>query len=255
MLQMERISSRKNGYIASLRRLAAEGELRRELGETVLDGEKLLREALASGCEVTSVLADERRIPDAMPESARLYVAPAELVSYASPVKNSPGPVFTIRLPERRQPEHIENAIVLENVQDPGNVGTVIRTANAMGTDAVILVGDCADTSSPRCVRATMGAAFRQYIVQTDIPGLDRLLRSWGLKLYGAALMESAADIRSIELDGAAVAIGNEGHGLSGELLDLCAGAVIIPMAPGSESLNAAVAGAIVMWELSGRKL
>ena len=90
MLQMERISSRKNGYIASLRRLAAEGELRRELGETVLDGEKLLREALASGCEVTSVLADERRIPDAMPESARLYVAPGGTCELCVPGKEQP---------------------------------------------------------------------------------------------------------------------------------------------------------------------
>ena len=226
MLKMERISSRKNGYIAYLRQLASDGALRRDSGETVLDGEKLLGEALASGCEVTSL-----------------------------PVKNSPGPVFTVRLPERRAPERVESAIVLENVQDPGNVGTVIRTANAMGTRAVILVGDCADPASPRCVRATMGAAFRQCVLETDLPGLGRMLEGWGLPLYGAALAEGALDIRAAGLSRAAVAIGNEGHGLSLELLELCAGRVIIPMAPGSESLNAAVAAAIVMWELSGRRL
>ena len=140
-------------------------------------------------------------------------------------------------------------------MQDPGNVGTVIRTANALGVDAVILAGDCADTTSPRCVRATMGAAFRQSIVEADLPGLARLLGGWDLPLYGAALAEGALDIRSAELSRAAVAIGNEGHGLSPELLGLCTGRVIIPMAPGSESLNAAVAAAIVMWELSGRRL
>ena len=218
MLKMERISSRKNGYIAYLRQLASDGALRREGGETVLDGEKLLGEALASGCEVT-------------------------------------GPVFTVRLPERRAPERVESAVVLESVQDPGNVGTVIRTANALGVDAVILAGDCADPTSPRCVRATMGAAFRQSIVEADLPGLARLLGGWDLPLYGAALAEGALDIRSAELSRAAVAIGNEGHGLSPELLGLCTGRVIIPMAPGSESLNAAVAAAIVMWELSGRRL
>ena len=255
MLKMERISSRKNGYIAQLRRLAAEGALRRETGETVLDGEKLLGEALDSGCEVTSLLAAEGSLPARVPEGARFYVAPPELVAYASPVKNSPGPVFTVRLPERRAPERVESAIVLENVQDPGNVGTVIRTANAMGTRAVILVGDCADPASPRCVRATMGAAFRQCVLETDLPGLGRMLEGWGLPLYGAALAEGALDIRAAGLSRAAVAIGNEGHGLSPELLGLCTGRVIIPMAPGSESLNAAVAAAIVMWELSGRRL
>lgn len=252
---MERITSRKNGYIAYLRRLASEGALRRERGETVLDGEKLLGEALSSGCEVTSVLSDEARPPERLPEGAKLYCAPAELVGYASPVKNSPGPVFTVRLPERSAPERVDCAVVLESVQDPGNVGTVIRTANALGVDAVILAGDCADPTSPRCVRATMGAAFRQSIVEADLPGLARLLGGWDLPLYGAALAEGALDIRSAELSRAAVAIGNEGHGLSAGLMELGAGAVIIPMAPGSESLNAAVAGAIVMWELSGRRL
>lgn len=252
---MERITSRKNGYIAYLRRLASEGALRRERGETVLDGEKLLGEALSSGCEVTSVLSDEVRPPERLPEEAKLYCAPAELVGYASPVKNSPGPVFTVRLPERRAPERVDCAIVLESVQDPGNVGTVIRTANALGVGAVILTGGCADPASPRCVRATMGAAFRQYVAETDLAGLAELLRAWDLPLYGAALAPGARDIREARLERAAVAIGNEGHGLSAGLMELGAGAVIIPMAPGSESLNAAVAGAIVMWELSGRRL
>ena len=239
---MERITSRKNGYIAYLRRLASEGALRRERGETVLDGEKLLGEALSSGCEVTSVLSDEARPPERLPEGAKFYCAPAELVGYASPVKNSPGPVFTVRLPERRAPERVDCAIVLESVQDPGNVGTVILT------------GGCADPASPRCVRATMGAAFRQYVAETDLAGLAELLRAWDLPLYGAALAPGARDIRAAHLERAAVAIGNEGHGLSAGLMELGAGAVIIPMAPGSESLNAAVAGAIVMWELSGRR-
>ena len=179
---MERITSRKNGYIAYLRRLASEGALRRERGETVLDGEKLLGEALSSGCEVTSVLSDEARPPERLPEGAKLYCAPAELVGYASPVKNSPGPVFTVRLPERRAPERVDCAIVLESVQDPGNVGTVIRTANALGVGAVILTGGCADPASPRCVRATMGAAFRQYVAETDLAGLAELLRAWGAR-------------------------------------------------------------------------
>ena len=255
MLKMERISSRKNGYIAYLRQLASDGALRRDSGETVLDGEKLLGEALASGCEVTSLLAAEGSLPGRVPEGARFYAAPPELVAYASPVKNSPGPVFTVRLPERRAPERVESAVVLESVQDPGNVGTVIRTANAMGVGAVILTGGCADPASPRCVRATMGAAFRQYVAETDLAGLAELLRAWDLPLYGAALAPGARDIREARLERAAVAIGNEGHGLSAGLMELGAGAVIIPMAPGSESLNAAVAGALGMWELSGRRL
>ncbi len=176
-------------------------------------------------------------------------------MSYASPVKNSPGPVFSVSLPSIPEPERPGSAVVLEDVQDPGNVGTVIRTANALGIDIVVLVGDCADPFSPRCVRATMGAAFRQCVVETELGALPALLRRWGLGLCGTALTDSAVDIRSADLRGCAVAVGNEGHGLSGALLSLCRETVIIPMVPGSESLNAAVAGAVAMWELKRREV
>lgn len=247
---MERITSRKNPYIARLRLLAGSASARRESGETVLDGVKLLAEAKASGAELTGVLCDEGGdAPDV--RGCPIYTAPAELVAYASPVKNSPGPVFSVRMPRIARPDKLTTAIVLENMQDPGNVGTLIRTANALGIDAVILAGDCADRTSPRAVRASMGAAFRQYVAECSLYELPGLLRDFGLKLYGAALSPEAVDIRTVELKSAAVAIGNEGHGLSRELLGMCDGAVIIPMRPGSESLNAAAAGAVAMWEMA----
>ena len=85
-----------------------------------------------------------------------------------------------------------------------------------------------------------------------DLPGV---MRGLGLTLYGAALSASARDLRTVDFTRAAVAIGNEGHGLSAEVLDMCAGTVIIPMKPGSESLNAAAAGAVAMWEMARRTL
>ena len=251
---MEHITSRKNPYIMQLRALASDAALRRERGETVLDGLKLLGEALASGAEPKGVLCSE---PDALPDGLRcpVYAAPQELVSYASPVKNSPGPVFSLALPQLRRPERIESAIVLEDMQDPGNVGTLIRTANALGVDAVVLAGGCADHTSPRAVRASMGAAFRQYVVECAVSELAGLMEDFGLMLYGTALDKGAADIRSVDLSGAAVAIGNEGHGLSAALLSACRGRLIIPMRPCSESLNAAAAGALVMWEMVHKRL
>lgn len=119
----ERICSRKNGYITVLRKLGADAAYRRETGETVLDGEKLLREAAAAGCEITGLLMDEARPLAEIPECGRLYVAPAELVGYASPVKNSPGPVFSLKLPELPVPEHPRHAVLLEDVPGPGQRG------------------------------------------------------------------------------------------------------------------------------------
>jgi TrmH family RNA methyltransferase len=128
-------------------------------------------------------------------------------------------------------------------------VGTVLRSANAFGIPLVAFLGDCADLYNPKAVRATMGAIFRQRVVQTDLTGLKDLLAQWNLPLYGAALSDTAADIRSVALQRSAVAVGNEGKGLSPELLGLCDGHIIIPMAPGSESLNAAAAASICIWE------
>lgn len=246
---MERITSRKNQYIARLRRLAADGEERKARGETVLDGVKLLREALQSGARVTSVLCAGEP-PAGLSPDTPVYSADAELVKYASPVKSSAGPVFTVALPRVPAPEHPRTVIVLEEVQDPGNVGTVIRTAAALGADAMVLVGDCADVTSPRVMRATMGACFRFPVLTADLAGLGALLEKWGLPLYGAALSPESQDIRALPLCGCAVAVGNEGRGLSAETLALCEKKLIIPMDSRSESLNAAMAAALIIWEM-----
>lgn len=248
---MEKITSRKNEYIRHLRRLAAEGEYRREKGEYVCDGMKLLKEAVMFSARIKSVLWRDGTETLAGLDGAAQYTAPDELFEYASPMKNSPGPVFTVEMPTGNADTEIKNALVLETVQDPGNVGTVIRTANALGVDAVILTGDCADIFNPKTVRATMGAIFRQRVISCRREELMPLLEKIGLPLYGAALSDRAQDIRTLNIKNAAVAIGSEGRGLSRELLDECEGELIIPMQPNSESLNAAVAAALVMWEMT----
>lgn len=252
---IEAISSRKNQHIVRLRSLAADGAFRREQGEYLCDGIKLLREALAQGAELRSVLWKEQA--EALPglEGVKQYVAPADLFDYASPMKNSPGPVFTVAIPREETDRPLENAIVLENVQDPGNVGTVLRTAKALGVQAVVLVGACADVYSPKAARATMGAIFRQRVLHADIPGLKALAAKNSLPLYAAALSEQAVDIRSLSLKNAMVCVGSEGQGLSRELMDACDGQLIIPMTPGSESLNAAVAASLILWEMTRDKI
>ena len=252
---IEAISSRKNQHIVRLRSLAADGAFRREQGEYLCDGIKLLREALAQGADLRTVLWKKQAEDLAGLEGVKQYVAPAELFDYASPMKNSPGPVFTVAIPEEETDSPLENAIVLENVQDPGNVGTVLRTAKALGVSAVVLVGACADVYSPKATRATMGAIFRQRVLHADIPALKALAEKNGLPLYAAALSEQAADIRSLALENAMVCVGSEGQGLSRELMDACDGQLIIPMTPGSESLNAAVAASLILWEMTRNKI
>ncbi len=246
---METITSRKNTYIRHVRQLASDGAYRRQRGEYLCDGVKTLREALAFGACVTSVLWKEKTGETLLPTDTQQYLAPAELFDYASPMQNSPGPLFTVAIRGCAKPGKLKNAIVLEGVQDPGNVGTVVRTANAFGMDAVILTGSCADLYHPKTVRASMGAIFRQTVLEMDREYLSPFLKEQGLPLYAAALDERAVDVRQVSLCRAAVAVGSEGRGLSRELIAMSDQTVIIPMGPDSESLNAAVAAAVLMWE------
>ena len=248
-MREELITSRKNRIVSHLRSVASDKAYREQCREFICDGEKTLREAMSFGAEITCVLWKDKK--GDLEVNAPEYVAPADLFEYASPLKSSPGPAFTVKMPDREDGKLIEKAIVLENLQDPGNVGTVIRTANAFNIDAVILVGACADLYNPKTVRASMGAIFRQKVLTMSLQELSDFCTRNYLPLFGAALSDRAADVRSIEIHRAAVAIGSEGRGLSQELLDLCGGEVIIPMNPDSESLNAAVAASVLMWEMS----
>ena len=246
---MKMITSRSNACIMHFRKLASDKEYRYSCGEYLCDGWKLLEEAITFRAKIGTILWKGSE-PDRSFEAEEQIVVPADLFDYVSPMKNSPGPLFSVHIPKAAAGKEITNAIVLENVQDPGNVGTVIRTANAFGIDAVILVDACADCYSPKTVRSSMGAIFRQRIEVLRLPELGGFLRDHSLRLYGAALSESAADIRGTDFRGTAVAVGSEGSGLSKEILELCEKQIIIPMDPDSESLNAAVAAAVILWEI-----
>lgn len=250
---METITSRKNARVQMLRRLGREKAFRRERGLFLCDGEKLLREAQNHGASIAEIYLRGAASCPELPD-VPVYALSEDVFDYASPLEHSPGPLFTVRcrdLPENVRPDRV---IVLENVQDPGNVGTVLRTAAALGTEIVVLLGECADPYNPKTVRAAMGALFRQRIWETDLPTLEARLREWGLPLFGAALRPESVDVKTVPLARAAVAVGNEGKGLSDALLNACDTKILLPMTPGSESLNAAVAASILMWEMWTQK-
>ena len=251
---MDRITSRKNRIITHFRQLGRDTSYRAAQNEFLCDGEKLLEEALACKAEISTVLWKESGTAADSTVSAEQYSVPPELFDYASPMSSSPGPVFTVKMPREKNIPLPQCAIILENVQDPGNVGTVIRTANAFAVDTVVLVGACADPFHPKTVRATMGAVFRQSILTANIEELKTLLHRWKLPMYGAVLSERAENVLNCDLTASAVAVGSEGRGLSNEIRALCNGEIVIPMQPDSESLNAAVAASVLMWEMRGRR-
>jgi TrmH family RNA methyltransferase len=248
--RVEKITSRRNPLCMHMRKLGESRGYRQERMEFLCDGLKLLHEALSGGAEVLTVLTSAP-IPLILPGDIKLYQTDRELIGSLSPLKNAQDVLFTCRIPA---PGGFSDAcgthILLDEVQDPGNVGAVIRTAFALGLSSVILTGGCADPYNPKAIRASMGAIFRQDIHHMDISSLQAL-RSRGVRFVGAALRGGCRDISKVKLDGSVLSIGNEGRGLSGDILSLCDELVTIPISPECESLNAAAAAAIFIWEAS----
>jgi TrmH family RNA methyltransferase len=145
--------------------------------------------------------------------------------------------------------------LALDGVQDPGNVGTIWRSADAFGADGLILCNGCADPWSPKTVRATMGAVFRLPVYECSMDDLARMMAKQDIPLYATALRADTEDLRKVRLDRAAVVIGSEGRGVSQETLALCEKTLKIPMAERCESLNAAVAASVVLWEMARETL
>lgn len=159
--------------------------------------------------------------------------------------------LFTCRLPQAPLPRSLTGRryVLLDGVQDPGNVGTILRTLDAFDADGLLLTGGCADPYGWKAVRSSMGAVFRRPIYSGTPEELAALLRRSDLPLYGAALREDTVDARQADYTRCVLAIGSEGRGLSREVLDLCDQTIRIPMSDRCESLNAAIAAAVLLWE------
>lgn len=244
----ERITSRKNEKVMHLKKLGASAGYRRESGEFLCDGDKLFFEALKNGADIRMAFLCEDTAVE-VPAGIPAYRVSRDILDAVSPQKTPQNVVFSCAIPKDEEHLFKGKHILLENIQDPGNVGTIIRTANAFRMDSVYLVGDCADLYSPKTVRATMGALFRQKVCRIDYGGVQAL-KETGLRLYGAALSENSTDIRRVDFADAAFVIGSEGRGLSEKMLRLCDEQVIIPMNPACESLNAASAASVILWEM-----
>ena len=253
---MEQITSRTNPLITRFRKLASDRKLRRKEGVMICEGPKLLSEALAWGFvpETALVTGD---FDGSLPEATRTVQVPADLLRSVAPTQTPQKVLFLVPLPSASLPETLEGRryLVLDGLQDPGNVGTLWRTADAFGADGLILLPGCADPWSPKTVRATMGACFRLPLWEADLEEALTLFARSGLPLYATALRDDTMDLRELAPDRAAVAIGSEGRGVSRALLEACSATVKIPMTEHCESLNAAAAGAVVLWELARKEL
>ena len=252
-MEREVITSRANPLLARVRRLNSRRAFRREEGAFAAEGPKLLAEALRWGGELETVICAPGVELPGLPSQVRMVEVCDSLLASIADTENPQGIVFICKGKSLEFPEQLggQRYLVLDGVQDPGNVGTIWRTADALGADGLLLVHACADPFSPKTVRATMGACFRLPVYEVEEPDLPGLLSRSGLPLYAAALGENTVDVRELDAGPCAVAIGSEGRGVSPELLAMSQKNLKIPMRTRCESLNAAVAAAVILWELA----
>ncbi len=254
---MEHITSRTNPLISLVRRLRDDRKTRRREGLFLCDGVKMLEEAIKWKAPLQTVLLSEDLADTPVPGGVRTVTIPGDLMHSVSPMEAPQGALFLVKAPDLRPPDKLEGSryLVLDGLQDPGNVGTILRSADAFGCDGVLLTNHCADPLNPKAVRATMGAIFRTPIWEVPAGALCPLLEGSGLKLAATALGRNTVSLPDADLSRTALVIGSEGSGVSPDLLRQCAATVRIPMEPTCESLNAAAAAAVVLWELYRRDL
>ena len=248
---MEIITSRTKSLCTHLRQLGTSASYRRQSGVFLCDSPKLLEEALLHGGDLHTVVFTEGAALPVIPAGVRLVQVPADLMKSVSPSQTPQGVLSVCGMPQQTLPERLDGKryMVLDGVQDPGNVGTILRTADAFGADGLLLVNACADLYNPKTVRATMGAVFRCPVWTCTVEQLRALLDVSGLPMYGAALRKDTVDARAVEYTRCAIAVGSEGKGLSAEMLDACDQTILIPMREHCESLNAAIAASVLLWE------
>lgn len=245
----ERITSRRNPLLAHTKKLLTSRAYREKCGEFAADGVKLLAEAARWYPGLHTVIAEEGTELCKLSDNIRVVRVPKDVMQSVSLMDAPQGAIFLCRLPAETEPRLTPGTLLLDGIQDPGNLGTILRTADALEVPIVLLDG-CADAYNPKTVRASMGAVFRTQPQHLTREAAVAACREAGIPLLATAMSSDAADLREADLGASAVIIGSEGQGICQTLFDAAEQKIIIPMSPRCESLNAAVAATIVMWQM-----
>lgn len=259
------ITSRDNPLIKQYRKLAADAGYRRETGLFAVEGARLCGDAVKSGIGIEAALVTEKaaagcpELVSSLAEAGELTVISDSLAGHIGDTKNPQGIFCILKMPKK-----LDNAemavkidkggryIALENIRDPGNLGGIIRTAEALGITGLLLSDGCCDIYNPKVLRSSMGGVFRLPIwAAGDMADTVKVLEQRGFSCYACVMDETAISLnQAIFQLGSICVIGNEANGLEPQTIQNCRHKLCIPMAGEAESLNAAAAATIVMWEL-----
>ncbi len=250
------ITSLQNERVKQIRELQARPRARRKTQRIVLEGTRLVLDALAQGSAPDYVLvtpdADAALLAALHKYNSTLLEASPEVLAHASETQAPQGVIGVFPLPLLTPPAALSQVLILDAVRDPGNLGTLLRTAAAAGVELVLLSPDCADPYNPKVLRAGMGAHFRVPVQEADWSQIAALCG--GLPVYIADGAGTLAYDRCDWTAGWALVIGSEAHGASADARRLAAAGVFIPLAAATESLNAAAAAAVILFEAARQR-
>lgn len=257
----EHLTAKTNEKIKAAVGIRDSGKLRKEAHLFFLEGARLCSDAaensvciLRSFFTLSALKKYSVYAQKILSVSEESYTVSDELAQKLSDTQNSQGIFCICREPQRSVSEPFNpdgKYLILENIQDPSNLGAISRTAEALGVDGMFVCGGC-DIYNPKALRASMGSALRLNIIPCgDAVRLIERLNGMGMKTFASTPSEDSVPVTEVSMNGGVCCvIGNEGNGITPETMSVCAERVTIPMRGRAESLNASTAAAILAWEM-----
>ena len=255
---MESISSPKNEKIKELVKLqTAKG--RKKAGMYLLEGEHLVEEAIKERAQIKLIVVTSNRLEDyknlLAQTDVQVLVVSQDVFYKLSMTETTQGILAAVNIENQAEPPCTGRIIVLDAVQDPGNLGTIIRTADAAGFDAVVLGAGTVDLYNDKVIRSMQGSHFHIPVFQADLREYLPALKDKGVEVAVTALHRDSKDYSILQgKSDIAIVVGNEGQGVSSEVIDLADIVVTIPMFGKAESLNVAIASALLMYKTKESK-
>lgn len=257
------ITSKDNEFIKHIRKLK-EKKYRDQFGEFIIEGAKMIEEAIQEQAHIKSIIVcddcktESLLTPEQLYDIAKydcVYVSEKVFIQITDVVAPQ-GIMAIVEKPmksENKIDYKADHFLLLDNIQDPGNMGTILRTADSLNKKQIIVSPGTADCYNAKVVRSTMGAIFRVNVIERDLEKVIKELQKRGIKVYATDL-KTDNTIYDVDYEKSAVMIGNEANGVSSHLLELADERIKIPMTGKTESLNAAVATGIILYEMNRKK-
>ena len=261
---MKEITSKENSIIKHIVKLK-EKKYRKEYGEFIVEGAKIVKEAIEENAKIKYIVIDKNALNSELFENnlgnylniLEYIVVPSNIFKLISDVEKPQGVLAVIdKSDEAEKVDYLQDIIlVLDDIQDPGNLGTIIRTADSVGLNQILISKGTADPYNSKVIRSTMGAIFRVRIIECkDISKTLNEVKGNGFKILTTSL-DTKKSIYDLKLNKKAIIIGNEANGVSKEVLSLADETAIIPMLGKTESLNASIATGVILYEYLRQKL